>query len=131
MLGGKDPTGRFIHSGQFQSGPSTSPPVVVTAAHQVPPLTLKAPAERPLVATVTVPALALVMAGKMAPDLGVKVWVPAVAASDSPRWKSGIAEFDFALGGGIVPGSMILIGGEPGIGKSTLLLQVAARLQSS
>ena len=55
----------------------------------------------------------------------------AVAASDSPRWKSGIAEFDFALGGGIVPGSMILIGGEPGIGKSTLLLQVAARLQSS
>ena len=35
------------------------------------------------------------------------------------------------LGGGIVPGSMILIGGEPGIGKSTLLLQVAARLQSA
>ena len=55
----------------------------------------------------------------------------AVAATDSPRWRSGIAEFDFALGGGIVPGSMILIGGEPGIGKSTLLLQVAARLQSS
>ena len=55
----------------------------------------------------------------------------AVAASDSPRWKSGIAEFDFALGGGIVPGSMILIGGEPGIGKSTLLLQVAAQLQQA
>jgi DNA repair protein RadA/Sms len=45
------------------------------------------------------------------------------------RWKTGLAEFDFVLGGGIVPGSMILIGGEPGIGKSTLLLQVAARLE--
>ena len=54
-----------------------------------------------------------------------------VTGSDSPRWKSGLAEFDFALGGGIVPGSMVLIGGEPGIGKSTLLLQIAARLQNS
>lgn len=54
-----------------------------------------------------------------------------VVGSDSPRWKTGLAEFDFALGGGIVPGSMILVGGEPGIGKSTLLLQVAARLQQS
>jgi DNA repair protein RadA/Sms len=52
-----------------------------------------------------------------------------VAGSESPRWKTGLAEFDFALGGGIVPGSMVLVGGEPGIGKSTLLLQVAARLQ--
>jgi DNA repair protein RadA/Sms len=54
-----------------------------------------------------------------------------VAGSESPRWKTGLAEFDFALGGGIVPGSMVLIGGEPGIGKSTLLLQIAARLQQS
>jgi DNA repair protein RadA/Sms len=54
-----------------------------------------------------------------------------IIGSDSPRWRTGLAEFDFALGGGIVPGSMILIGGEPGIGKSTLLLQVAARLQQS
>jgi DNA repair protein RadA/Sms len=54
-----------------------------------------------------------------------------VAGSESPRWKTGLAEFDFALGGGIVPGSMVLVGGEPGIGKSTLLLQVAARLQQS
>lgn len=44
------------------------------------------------------------------------------------RWKSGMEEFDFVLGGGIVPGSVVLIGGEPGIGKSTLLLQIAARL---
>ena len=41
---------------------------------------------------------------------------------------SGIAEFDRALGGGLVPGSAILMGGDPGIGKSTLLLQVAARI---
>jgi DNA repair protein RadA/Sms len=45
------------------------------------------------------------------------------------RWATGIGEFDIALGGGIVPGSIVLVGGEPGIGKSTLLLQVAARLQ--
>jgi DNA repair protein RadA/Sms len=53
-----------------------------------------------------------------------------VAGAAEPRWKTHLAEFDFALGGGIVPGSMILIGGEPGIGKSTLLLQVAAKLES-
>ncbi len=54
-----------------------------------------------------------------------------VSGTADQRWKTGLAEFDFALGGGIVPGSMILIGGEPGIGKSTLLLQVAAKLESS
>jgi len=41
------------------------------------------------------------------------------------RWKTGLAEFDFVLGGGIVPGSVTLVGGEPGIGKSTLLMQCA------
>jgi DNA repair protein RadA/Sms len=54
-----------------------------------------------------------------------------VKGESSARWKTGLDEFDFVLGGGIVPGSMILIGGEPGIGKSTLLLQVAARLENS
>ena len=54
-----------------------------------------------------------------------------VAGRAEPRWKTGLGEFDFVLGGGIVPGSMILIGGEPGIGKSTLLLQVAANLQAN
>jgi DNA repair protein RadA/Sms len=54
-----------------------------------------------------------------------------VAGTESERWTTGLDEFDFVLGGGIVPGSMVLVGGEPGIGKSTLLLQVAARLQSS
>ena len=54
-----------------------------------------------------------------------------VSGSEAKRWATGLREFDFVIGGGIVPGSMILIGGEPGIGKSTLLLQVAARLQES
>lgn len=44
------------------------------------------------------------------------------------RWTLGIPELDFVFGGGLVPGSMALIGGEPGIGKSTLLLQAAARM---
>jgi DNA repair protein RadA/Sms len=44
------------------------------------------------------------------------------------RRTTGLAEFDRALGGGIVPGSAILMGGEPGIGKSTLLLQAAAQM---
>jgi DNA repair protein RadA/Sms len=44
------------------------------------------------------------------------------------RMRTGIAEFDRAIGGGIVPGSAMLLGGDPGIGKSTLLLQVAAEL---
>ena len=45
-----------------------------------------------------------------------------------PRTSTGIAEFDRALGGGIVHGSATLIGGDPGIGKSTLLLQAAAKI---
>lgn len=57
------------------------------------------------------------------------VRLDAVISSDAPRWKTGIDELDFVLGGGLVPGSMVLVGGEPGIGKSTLLLQAAAQLQ--
>src|SRR5690606_27962259 len=47
------------------------------------------------------------------------------------RRGTGLAEFDRALGGGLVPGSAILMGGEPGIGKSTLLLQAAAMIARS
>ena len=47
------------------------------------------------------------------------------------RVKSGIAEFDTVLGGGIVRGSLVLLGGDPGIGKSTLLTQVSAHLAST
>jgi DNA repair protein RadA/Sms len=49
-----------------------------------------------------------------------------VALANAERLSSGIDEFDRVLGGGIVPGSLVLLGGEPGIGKSTLLLQAAA-----
>lgn len=52
-----------------------------------------------------------------------------VEGTQGERWSSGLPEFDFVLGGGIVPGSVVLVGGEPGIGKSTILLQVAERLQ--
>lgn len=51
--------------------------------------------------------------------------------SESPRNPTGIGEFDRVLGGGVVPGSAVLVGGEPGIGKSTLLLQVANELASN
>ena len=48
-----------------------------------------------------------------------------------PRLASGIAEFDRALGGGLVPGSAVLVGGDPGIGKSTLVLQVTGALSKA
>jgi DNA repair protein RadA/Sms len=47
---------------------------------------------------------------------------------EEPRQATGIEEFDRVLGGGLVPGGVVLIGGDPGIGKSTLLLQALARL---
>jgi DNA repair protein RadA/Sms len=48
-----------------------------------------------------------------------------IVSSNASRITTGIDEFDRVLGGGIVPGSLVLLGGEPGIGKSTLLLQTA------
>ena len=51
-----------------------------------------------------------------------------ISASESDRQLTGIDEFDRVLGGGIVPGSVVLIGGDPGIGKSTILLQVSDAL---
>jgi DNA repair protein RadA/Sms len=65
-------------------------------------------------------SLALPLAPSPAEALGRDRRLP-----EEQRVSSGISEFDRVLGGGIVPGSMVLIGGEPGIGKSTLLLQVA------
>ncbi len=49
-------------------------------------------------------------------------------SEDLPRTKTGISEFDRVTGGGLVPGSALLLGGDPGIGKSTLLLQVCSRI---
>jgi DNA repair protein RadA/Sms len=51
-----------------------------------------------------------------------------IAANELPRESTGLAEFDRVLGGGVVPGGVVLIGGDPGIGKSTLLLQALATM---
>src|SRR3970282_1261139 len=48
---------------------------------------------------------------------------------ETPRLQTGMEEFDRVLGGGIVPGSLILLGGDPGIGKSTLLMQASDALR--
>jgi len=54
--------------------------------------------------------------------------INAISLDPEIRVKTGILEFDRTLGGGLVPGSLVLIGGDPGIGKSTLVLQVAGKL---
>src|SRR6516164_7444121 len=52
-------------------------------------------------------------------------------ARDAPRLACGVTEFDRVTGGGFVRGSVLLLGGDPGIGKSTLLIQVAAALAAA
>ena len=52
-----------------------------------------------------------------------------IEGEDLARTKTNIAEFDRVLGGGLVPGSLILLGGDPGIGKSTLMMQMALRMK--
>src|SRR3989339_237960 len=54
-----------------------------------------------------------------------------ISISGTPRITTGIKEFDRILGGGIMPSSLVLLGGSPGIGKSTLMLQVADKLANS
>jgi DNA repair protein RadA/Sms len=54
--------------------------------------------------------------------------LPDIETTDVSRISTGIAEFDRVLGGGLVPGSVVLLGGDPGIGKSTLMLQAAGKL---
>ncbi|MBO7333739.1 MAG: AAA family ATPase, partial [Lachnospiraceae bacterium] len=54
-----------------------------------------------------------------------------VSADEAERFSTGLPELDRVLGGGIVKGSLVLIGGDPGIGKSTLLLQVTRNLSLS
>ena len=54
-----------------------------------------------------------------------------IESQDDVRVSSGVTEFDRVLGGGIVPGTLVLLGGDPGIGKSTLLLQVADKLSAT
>ena len=54
--------------------------------------------------------------------------LPTVAALETPRFSTGLDEFDRVLGGGLVAGGVVLLGGDPGIGKSTLLLQALAAM---
>lgn len=54
-----------------------------------------------------------------------------ISSEESPRSHTGIDELDRVLGGGVVPGSVMLIGGEPGIGKSTLMLQLALKAKDA
>ncbi len=61
----------------------------------------------------------------------VPVQLGEVESGAQPRIMTGMGEFDGVIGGGIVPGSLILLGGDPGIGKSTLALQISMRLDGS
>ncbi len=63
-------------------------------------------------------------------DGGARLYAD-ISLENHPRLSTGIGELDRVLGGGIVPGSLVLLGGEPGIGKSTLLLQAAANMAAS
>src|SRR5436305_3861368 len=64
--------------------------------------------------------------GRMIPLVGLET-----PAALPERLPSGVAEFDRAIGGGIIAGSALLVGGDPGIGKSTLLLQVGAKIAAA
>ena len=77
---------------------------------------------------VRTPARGKLTSGSVAvgPGRGSAVALADIGEADVPRLATNIGELDRVLGGGIVPGSLVLVGGEPGIGKSTLLLQVAA-----
>ncbi len=65
---------------------------------------------------------------------GIRIKKPSliqdISLQDEPRITTGIREMDRVLGGGIVASSLVLVGGDPGIGKSTLLLQVCRNLSS-
>jgi len=84
--------------------------------------------ERPLPAAVTAGSTEkrYALAGAAGPQLYAEI--DTVVAE---RLSTGVGEFDRVLGGGVVPGSLVLIGGEPGIGKSTLLLQAAAHFANT
>lgn len=73
-----------------------------------------------------------VIAGAASPVRQARpVPIDSVEMNQQKRLKTGIQEFDRVLGGGLVPGSLILVGGDPGIGKSTLMLQILHRLADS
>lgn len=69
--------------------------------------------------------------GKISGNAEKPVTLEEIESSEAERISSGMAELDRVLGGGIVPGSLVLVGGDPGIGKSTILLQVCKNLAAS
>ncbi|MDO4939699.1 MAG: DNA repair protein RadA [Lachnospiraceae bacterium] len=76
-----------------------------------------------------------VIPGKISAGRGAVIAKPAylkdVVIDDRDRYDSGMEEFNRVLGGGIVAGSLVLVGGDPGIGKSTILLQICRNLANS
>ncbi len=71
-----------------------------------------------------------VSAGRRLREAPAAVLLSSIDKEKTIRRKTGITEFDLVCGGGVVPGSVILLGGEPGIGKSTLALQVSEKLNA-
>ena len=84
-----------------------------------------------LVEEAAAPVSSRTRGGKGAAPGAAPVPLSGVDAADAPRLSTGHPEVDRVLGGGLVAGSVVLLGGEPGIGKSTLLLQVAARMSAA
>ncbi len=80
-----------------------------------------------LVESVAAPTRFTTVAGARAPVRPLA----SIVARERPRFATGLEEFDRVLGGGLVPGGVILLGGDPGIGKSTLLLQAGAAIGGS
>lgn len=78
-----------------------------------------------LVEEVAPAELVAALGGKRRGPAPVPLAIAEVAVEEDGRISTGFAEFDRVLGGGVVPGSLILVGGDPGIGKSTLLLQAS------
>lgn len=68
------------------------------------------------------------MAGRTAREEGKPSRLSEITLQDEERMSTHMQELDRVLGGGIVPGSLILVGGDPGIGKSTILLQVCRHM---
>ena len=69
--------------------------------------------------------------GRALPGNARSYLISEITAGDSERYKTGIEEFDRVLGGGVIKDSLILVGGDPGIGKSTLLTQVCRQLSDA
>jgi DNA repair protein RadA/Sms len=66
--------------------------------------------------------------GRRSTPMGQPQSIDSITLDPQLRFKTGMVEFDRTLGGGLVPGSLVLVGGDPGIGKSTMILQVLGRL---